>query len=135
MKLGTIWTIPSGGQDVETRHSTQKPVECMRLPILNNSNPGHAIYEPFLGSGTTLIAAETVGRLCLGIELDPLYVDVAVRRWQAFTGLTAMLQQDGRSFEAIAGERRPGRNEANAASVRPGEGRAANSAVRGAAEA
>jgi len=49
----------------------------MRRPIVNNSNPGQAIYEPFLGSGTTLIAAETVGRICFGIEIDPLFVDVA----------------------------------------------------------
>jgi DNA modification methylase len=137
-KQTTLWTIPSGGQDVETRHSTQKPVECMRRPMLNNSNLGHAIYEPFLGSGTTLIAAETVGRLCLGIELDPLYVDVAIRRWQAFTGLTATLQRDGRSFEAIADDRRPVRNESSAAGVRPDTGRTANSTrhspVRGAAE-
>ena len=63
----------------------------MRRPMLNNSEPGEAVYEPFLGSGTTLIAAETTGRVCLGIELDPLYVDVAVRRWQAFTGKAATL--------------------------------------------
>ena len=64
----------------------QKPVECMRRPILNNSSPGQAVYEPFMGSGTTLIAAETTGRVCLGIELNPAYVDVAVERWQRFTG-------------------------------------------------
>mgnify|MGYP002651765753 CR=1 FL=1 len=48
-------------------HGTQKPVECMRRPILNNSSPGQAVFEPFMGSGTTLIAAETTGRTCLGI--------------------------------------------------------------------
>ena len=52
----------------------------MRRPMLNNSNPGQAVYEPFMGSGTTLIAAETTGRACLGIELNPAYVDVAVER-------------------------------------------------------
>ena len=68
-------------------HGTQKPVECMRRPMLNNSNPGQAVYEPFLGSGTTLIAArEPAGGCASAIEIDPLYVDVAVRRWQAFTG-------------------------------------------------
>ena len=56
-KQTTLWTIPSGGQDTETIHGTQKPVECMRRPMLNNSSPGQAVYEPFLGSGTTLIAA------------------------------------------------------------------------------
>ena len=61
--------------------------------------------RPFMGSGTTLIAAETIGRICLAMELEPRYVDVAVRRWQAFTGLKATLLSDGRLFEAIAAER------------------------------
>ena len=104
-KQTTLWTIPSGGQDTETIHGTQKPVECMRRPMLNNSSPGQAIYEPFLGSGTTLIAAQTSGRSCFAIELDPLYVDVAIRRWQAFTGDSATLLDDGRTFDAVAAER------------------------------
>ena len=73
--------------------------------MLNNSSPDEAVYDPFLGSGTMLIAAETSGRVCLGMELEPRYVDVAVRRWQAFTGLAACLLGDGRSFEVIAAER------------------------------
>ncbi len=104
-KQTTLWTIPSGNQDVKTQHSTQKPVECMRRPMQNNSGPGQAIYDPFLGSGTTVIAAETIGRICFGIELDPLFVDVAVRRWQAFTGKDATLLGDGRAFNAVALER------------------------------
>jgi len=104
-KQTTLWTISSRGQDAETEHGTQKPVECMRRPMLNNSSPGQAVYEPFLGSGTTLIAAETTGRTCLGVELDPIYVDVAVRRWQAFTGEAATLLDDGRAFDEIARER------------------------------
>jgi DNA modification methylase len=99
-KQTTLWTIPSGGQDAETKHSTQKPVECMRRPMLNNSDLGQAVYEPFLGSGTTLIAAQTTGRVCFAIEIDPLYVDVAIRRWQAFTGELATRLSDGVSFEA-----------------------------------
>jgi DNA modification methylase len=74
--------------------------------MLNNSNPGQAVYEPFLGSGTTLIAAQTSGRVCFAIELDPRYVDVAIRRWEAFTGEQATLLADGRTFEAIAAEPR-----------------------------
>jgi DNA modification methylase len=104
-KQTTLWTIPSGGQDTDTVHGTQKPVECMRRPMLNNSKPGDAVYEPFLGSGTTLIAAESIERVCLAIEIDPLYVDVAVRRWQAFTGKQAMLDADGQTFSNIATER------------------------------
>jgi DNA modification methylase len=88
-------------QDAETIHGTQKPVECMRRPIVNNSNPGQCIYEPFLGSGTTLIAAESCGRVCLGIELSPGYVDVAVRRWQAFTGNEAVRENDGMTFNTV----------------------------------
>ncbi len=103
-KQTTLWSIPTGGQDAETKHATQKPVDCMRRPMLNNSDPGQAVYEPFLGSGTTLIAAETTDRVCLGLELDPLYVDVAIRRWQAFTGKRATLQANGRCFEEIEAE-------------------------------
>jgi DNA modification methylase len=103
-KQTTLWTISSGGQDTETAHGTQKPVECMRRPIRNNSMPGEVVYDPFLGSGTTLIAAQTTGRVCLGLELDPAYVDVAVRRWQAFTGEAAVRQSDGRCFDLIAAE-------------------------------
>ncbi|MEE3101634.1 MAG: DNA methyltransferase, partial [Pseudomonadota bacterium] len=85
-KQTTLWRIASRDQDTETIHGTQKPVECMRRPLLNNSSRGQAVYEPFSGSGTTLIAAETTGRACLAMELDPAYVDVAVRRWEAFAG-------------------------------------------------
>jgi DNA modification methylase len=77
----------------------------MRRPILNNTSPGEAIYEPFSGSGTTLIAAESVGRICFAVELSPAYVDVAVRRWQAFTGRPATLLADGRSFDTVAAAR------------------------------
>jgi DNA modification methylase len=98
-KQTTLWTIPTGGQDVDTKHSTQKPVECMRRPILNNSDPGQAVYEPFLGSGTTLIAAQSAGRVCYGIEIDPIFVDVAIRRWQAFTGEAARRVNGGESFD------------------------------------
>ena len=101
-KQTTLWQISSRDQDAETVHGTQKPVECMRRPILNNSSPGQAVYEPFMGSGTTLIAAETTGRVCLGIELNPAYVDVAVERWQRFTGKTAVLDGAGVGFSDLA---------------------------------
>ena len=104
-KQTTLWHISHRDQDAETVHGTQKPVECMRRPILNNSSPGQAIYEPFMGSGTTLIAAETTGRTCLGIELNPAYVDVAVERWQNLTGGAAVLEGDGHTFAKLAEER------------------------------
>jgi DNA modification methylase len=67
-------------------HGTQKPVECMRIPIVNNSKKGDYIYDPFGGSGTTLIACEKENRKCLMMELDPRYVDVIVARWKKLTG-------------------------------------------------
>lgn len=103
-KQTTLWTISSRGQDTDTVHGTQKPVECMRRPMLNNTDFGQAVYDPFLGSGTTLIAAETAGRVCYAMEIDPRYVDVAVRRWQAFTGKIATRASDGRSFDDASAE-------------------------------
>lgn len=99
-KQTTLWQIPKP-QKSETGHSTQKPVECMKRPIENNSKPGDAVYEPFSGSSTTIIAAEMTGRRCFAVELNPLYIDMAVSRWSAFTGKSAILEGDGRSFEAI----------------------------------
>ena len=69
--------------------------------MLNNSSPGQAIYEPFLGGGTTLIAAQSSGRICLAIEIDPLFVDLAIRRWRAFTGEKAIRESDDARFDAL----------------------------------
>jgi DNA modification methylase len=103
-KQSTLWQIPAReGPGFE--HGTQKPVECMRRPIENNSSPGQAIYEPFSGSGTTIVAAEMTGRCCYAIELMAQYVDVAVERWQAFSGDAAILEADGRSYEAVKEQR------------------------------
>lgn len=100
----TLWNIKSR-DDNGVGHGTQKPVECMRRPIMNNSSPGQAIYEPFSGSGTTIIACEMTGRACHAIELNPAYVDVAVMRWQDFSNGTAILEGDGRTFDEIKAER------------------------------
>jgi DNA modification methylase len=98
----SLWAIAKPQQS-ETGHSTQKPCECMRRPILNNSGPGDWIYDPFLGSGTTLIASEMTGRKALGIEIDPAYVSVAIERWQNFTGEKAMLGD--KTFAQVKDER------------------------------
>jgi hypothetical protein len=103
-KQTTLWSISSGNQDCQTPHITQKPVECMRRPMQNNSGANQTVYDPFLGSGTTLIAAETIERVCLGMELEPRFVDVAIRRWQAFTGKDAVRLDDGKPFNDIAAE-------------------------------
>lgn len=107
-KQSTVWQIANvhatqgDVDDQRTSHSTQKPVECMRRPIENNSQPGDAVYEPFSGSGTTIIAAEMTGRRCYAIELNPAYVDVAVKRWQTFVGEAATLEGDGRTFAELS---------------------------------
>jgi DNA modification methylase len=107
----TVWEIenlnPFGGssEDTATGHGTQKPLELMRRPILNNSRRGDIIYDPFLGSGTLLVAAQLTDRICYGIDIDPHYMDVIVRRWQTLTGHQATLENDGRTFDQIAEER------------------------------
>src|SRR4030088_641368 len=108
----TVWDSPSpkfimGSSDEEKYdHPTQKPVDLMRRPILNHIKRGALVYEPFLGSGTTLAAAELTERVCCGIELDPKYVDVVVQRWQILSGKKAALESDGRTFEEIADARK-----------------------------
>jgi DNA modification methylase len=107
----TIWDSPSpkfimgGSHEEKFDHPTQKPVELMRRPLLNHTESGEVVYDPFLGSGTTLIAAEQTGRVCIGIELDPRYADLIVMRWQQFTGGTARLDGDGRTFDEVRAER------------------------------
>jgi DNA modification methylase len=94
----TVWSIPnlnpfSGGhstQDPATGHSTQKPVALYERGLLNNTAPGDVLYDPFIGSGTAIIAAQKTGRRCLGIELEPRYVQMAIDRWQAYTTQTAV---------------------------------------------
>jgi DNA modification methylase len=83
----TLWTIPAR-DDSGHGHGTQKPVECMRRPMQNHD--ALDVYDPFVGSGTTLIAAEQLGRRAIAIEIEPRYVQVAIDRWEAFTGQTAV---------------------------------------------
>lgn len=111
-KQTTVWEIknnnPMGagkGKEKTWDHGTQKPVECMRKPIENNSSAGQAVYDPFLGSGTTLIAAEMMGRIGYGCELNPVYCDVIIRRWQEFTGEEARLEGTGETYEAVQARR------------------------------
>ena len=102
----TIWDInPQGRDRGDLGHGTQKPVECMARPIRNHGKPGDGVYEPFCGSGTTIIACEELGRECYAIEIEPRYVDVAVKRWQKFTEQDAILEGDGRTFTEITASR------------------------------
>jgi DNA modification methylase len=110
-KQTTVWEISNASAfhgekgDQITGHGTQKPVECMKRPIENNSAPGDLVYEPFSGSGTTIIAGEMTKRYVRAIELNPCYVDVAVQRWEAFAGQQATLRGDGRTFAEVSAER------------------------------
>ncbi len=112
-KQSTVWEVenlnPFGNSSHEsaTGHGCEKPVEIFRRPMLNSARPGEIVYDPFLGSGTTLIAAEVTDRMCYGLEINPIYVDMIVRRWQDLTGKKAVLEADGRTFEQVTEERKP----------------------------
>jgi DNA modification methylase len=107
----TVWNavspkfIFSGSDEQKYDHPTQKPVELMRRPILNHTKRGELVYDAFLGSGTTLAAAELTERICCGMELDPKYVDVVILRWQSLVGKQATLEADGRTFDQVKAER------------------------------
>jgi DNA modification methylase len=113
----TVWDVPNAnphggkGQSEQTGHGTQKPVELMRRPILNHTNPGDIVYDPFLGSGTTLVGAEITERTCYAVEIDPRYIDVAVERWQNLTGKQATLDGNCATFEHVKDGRRLGRED------------------------
>jgi len=85
-------------------HPTVKPVALVADAIMDCTGRGDVVLDPFLGSGTTVIAAERTGRLGYGIELDPVYVDTAIRRWQAFTGQNAVKESSGRTFAEVERE-------------------------------
>lgn len=96
----TVWRAPSpkmimaGSGEAKFDHPTQKPVALFEAPIRNHLAPGELCYDPFAGSGTTLIAAERLGRRCYAMEIDPRYVQLAIERWAAFTGGTALRVDD-----------------------------------------
>lgn len=86
-------------------HPCPKPVGLFAALIEPMTSKGDSVFDPFLGSGTTLIAAEQLGRRCFGIEIEPRYVDVIVQRWQNLTGKAATLEASGDTFDAVAAER------------------------------
>lgn len=130
-KETTLWQIQNmhrtqgSVDDGKTNHSTQKPVECMKRPIENNSKHGEWVYDPFSGSGTTIIAAEQTGRRCVAVELSPVYVQMAIERWQRFTKEVATL--NGVPFDQVKKER-GGRN-AKGSDRKPVSGRNAGTGV------
>jgi DNA modification methylase len=107
-----VWDYPGissmrrGRLEELAMHPTVKPVAMIAEAIKDASRPKGLVLDPFAGSGTILIAAEKTGRNAAAIELTPGYVDIAVRRWQQYTGKTAVLGDDtGQTFEAIEAER------------------------------
>jgi DNA modification methylase len=100
---GDVWQIARPHKN--DLHPTMKPVALVERAIRNSSRRGDLVFDPFGGSGTTLIAAETTGRRAALLELDPRYVDVIVRRWQQFTGKEAVLEGRGTTFATLKSER------------------------------
>lgn len=103
----SAWEVGWGGnaRPVGNEHPTQKPVELFARPMRKHTVIGDVVFEPFSGSGTQLVAAEQLRRRCRAMELEPVFVDVAVRRWQNLTGKPARLAGDGRTFDEISQER------------------------------
>ena len=112
-----LWTYPGAsslGSDARKGlrdHPTVKPTAMLKDALLDLTNRGDIVLDPFLGSGSTLIAAEATGRICRGTELDPLYVDVVIRRFEEVTGQRAILEETDETFDELADRRK---NEAQA---------------------
>lgn len=99
----SVWMV---GESTHGReHATQKPVALFEPPLLNHTREGDVCYEPFSGSGSQIIAAEKLARRCYAIEIEPRYIDVALRRWERATGKAATLESTGRSYAETAAER------------------------------
>ena len=94
-----------GREETLRSHPTSKPVNLLAEAIKDCTKRGDIVLDPFLGSGSTLLAAEKTGRRCYGIELEPRYVDVAIERWQQMSGKPAILDANGRTFEEVRAER------------------------------
>jgi DNA modification methylase len=99
-----VWMIDNR-EDRGHGHSTQKPIECMLRPIKHNSKAGDVVYDPFVGSGTTIIAAEDSHRRCYAMDIDPQYCASAIERWQNYTGQQAALATTGRSYADVMRDR------------------------------
>jgi DNA modification methylase len=98
-------TFRAGRMDDLTMHPTVKPVALVADALRDCSRRGDIVLDPFMGSGTTIMAAERIGRRAYGLEIDPLYVDVAIRRWQAYTRRDAVLNGTGETFDEVAAVR------------------------------
>jgi DNA modification methylase len=136
-----VWTYPGAsslGSDARRGlqdHPTVKPTAMLKDALLDLTNRGDAVLDPFLGSGSTLIAAEKTGRVCRGVELDPLYVDVIIRRYEIVTGREAALAETGETFAALTARRAREEGErCQAADVTGGTSDAAGEAAEAAGD-
>jgi DNA modification methylase len=106
-----VWKYDSAGAQARkgnnllALHPTAKPIQLVTDALLDCSHRGDVVLDCFLGSGTTLLAAEQTGRICRGMELDPLYIDTAIRRWQNLTGHDAIRASDGKLFQELEAEK------------------------------
>jgi len=96
-----VWDFPRVQGDERHGHATPKPVSMMERVMLSSCPPGGLVVEPFGGSGSTLIGAEKTNRRCYSMELQPQYVDVAIKRWQNFTGKAAVLASSGKTYDEL----------------------------------
>ncbi len=96
---------PKDADDNFAVHPTVKPIRMVMDALLDVTSPGDLVHDPFLGSGTTLLAAERTRRRCIGVEIEPRYVDLAIRRWQVMTGSQATLAGTGQTFGTVASAR------------------------------
>jgi DNA modification methylase len=105
-----VWCYPNrnsfqAGREGFVNHPTPKPVQLVADAIRDCTRRGDAVLDPFMGSGTTILAAEQLGRRAYGLEIDPVYADLSIRRWQAHTGRDAILKSTGQTFDEVADER------------------------------
>jgi DNA modification methylase len=107
-----MWTTPakaspgSGPRPPAQDQAAEKPTALLADALIDLTDRGEIVFDPFLGSGSTLIAAENTGRVCCGVELDPRYVEVIIRRYEASTGTAAILADNDETFEQVATRRR-----------------------------
>ncbi len=103
----TVWNVDWEGKSriVGNEHPTQKPLRLFELPMELHTKRGDVVVEPFSGSGTQLLAAERLGRRCFALEIQPAFVDVAIRRWQSATGKEATLEETGETFDGVRADR------------------------------
>ena len=132
-----VWTYPGvntfgkGRKEALDAHPTVKPVALVADALLDCTARGDVVLDQFLGSGTTILAAEKVARVAVGIEYEPRYVDVAILRWQRMTKLEAILAGDGRSFEDIASARATEIEKCNARRWKAADGQSSSGSAAG----